>query len=81
MITRQTDLSLCQDNKGMFFESESINLDEDTISVPCQLEDGTGVLEFSRRKATWHPANGKSKTMTVKQFLEIIEKLSGNRED
>ena len=74
MITPDGEITVKEDERGIYFVSDNINLATKPLSVPCLLEKGTGVMEFFERKVIWHPANGNDREMTAQEFLEILDK-------
>ena len=75
MIIPEATLDVREDNKGLFFDSSDVDLDKDSLVVPVIMDDGTGTIEFHRRDAILHPANGESKTFSVVDFNKFMREL------
>lgn len=76
MIFPEVNFAVCRDNKGgLFFDSPDVNLDEDSLVVPCDCEGGMGTIEFHRRYVIVHPANGESKRLSALEFIRMTEML------
>jgi hypothetical protein len=73
MIFPEARFAVCKDDEGLFFDSPDVDLDEDSLVVLADCEDGMGTVEFHRRYVIIHPANDESKKLSALEFIKILE--------
>lgn len=73
MILPEAGFAVAEDDEGLFFDSPDVNLDDDSLVIPADCGDGMGTIEFHRRYVIIHPPNGKSKKLSVEEFVKILE--------
>lgn len=77
MILNEFSIEICVDDEGYYFESEEVDLDEKTLSVPCRMseDEPIGVMEVFRRKWVYHPANGESINVPIERIIEFFSQF------
>ena len=73
IIFSEANFSVYRDEKGIYFDSPDVNLDEDSLVVPADCEGGLGTIEFHRRYVILHPANSESKKLSALEFIKVLE--------
>ena len=74
MIFPKANFDVKKDDQGLYFDSEDVDLDKESLVVPATTADGMGTMEFFRRHVVYHPANGDSKTIEIDEFIKLLLK-------
>lgn len=74
MIIRGVKLVVHEDAQGLFFDSQVVDLDVESLSIPANWGDGMGTVEFHRRHVLFHPPNGKTTRRTVREFIATMSR-------
>jgi hypothetical protein len=74
MIFPEGELEVCEDEKGIYFVSDKVDLEIDSLVFPVEMPDGMGTIEFFKRKVIFHPANLPDRTISAAKFVEIMQK-------
>ncbi len=72
MILPEADFEICFNQTGMYFNSETVDLDKDSLVCPIFHDGGTGTIEFHRKHVVIHPANSDSKTLATEEFVKLM---------
>ncbi len=64
MIVREIDVTVKKDAEGIYFQSDLVNLEKESLVVPIKFKGMFGTAEFKKREIIFHPANGDSLVMT-----------------
>lgn len=81
MIMSEADFNICFNDNGPYFSSDTVDLEKDSLVVPVFYNGMTGTIEFHRENVTLHPANGEDKTLTVLEFVQMLENESNKDVD
>jgi len=73
MILPEADFEICFNQNEMYFNSQAVDLDNDSLVCPIFHNGGTGTIEFHRKHVIIHPANGDSKTLATEEFVRLME--------
>ncbi len=65
-------IQFCGEPGSLYLESNLVNLDEETLTVPVVEWNGTGTLEFFRNHIVFHSANGVDTTLTPLELLRSM---------